>query len=119
MNTLKPKLEKIMEDNPRSISYEVCDEALSRSREDEEITCFFRDLCNNGCASGMIGSLIYKVDTWKFFNTYYEEIEFLRDDYEQNTGEPLKLRHDLMDFLAWFAFEEVAYRIACDLEIEL
>lgn len=60
----------------------------------------------------MVGSLIYYTDTAAFFDTHYDEIENLRQEIEYETGEPLKIDCDLKNFLSWFAFEEVAYRIA-------
>jgi len=30
---------------------------------------------------------------------------------EESTGEPLQIKNDLKNFLAWFAFEQVAYEL--------
>lgn len=56
--------------------------------------------------------MIYYRDTQAFFDDHYEEIEDLREQYEENVGEPLSISGDLKNFLAWFAFEDVAYRLA-------
>ena len=72
----------------------------------------FTDLAMAGCQSGMIQSLIYYYDTHGFFDTFYDEIEELREDWEDQSGEPIQIRGDLKNFFAWFAFEETAFRMA-------
>jgi hypothetical protein len=47
------------------------------------------------------------------------EIEDLREEYEDNVGEPLRINGDLKNWFAWFAFEETAYRMANDVGLEL
>ena len=56
--------------------------------------------------------MIYYADTHAYFDAYYDEIEELRQDWADNVGEPLRIDGDLKNGLAWFAFEEVAYRLA-------
>lgn len=77
----------------------------------------FEDL-SHGCVSGIVGSLIYYVDTHKFAKTYIEDILKLKDELEDETGEPIQEKDDKLNWLAWFGFEEMAYRIAGELEIE-
>jgi len=60
----------------------------------------------------MVGKLIYYKDTHAFYDKYYAEIEVLREEYEELIGEPLNIKNDLKNFLAWFAFEQVAYQLA-------
>ena len=90
------------------IEWKVAEEALHYENPCE----FFQDLAENGCVSGMVGSLIYCTDTAAFFDAHYDEIETLRLEIEDETGVPLQIHGDLKNFLSWFAFEEVAYRIA-------
>jgi hypothetical protein len=61
--------------------------------------------------------LIYYKDTHIFYDKHYDEIEELREEYEEMVGEALKIQGDLKNFLAWFAFEEVAYKIASDWDL--
>ncbi|WP_431306831.1 DUF7222 domain-containing protein [Chryseobacterium indicum] len=63
----------------------------------------------------MIKKLMYYHDTHSFYDKYYNEIEELREEYEQNTGTPIKIEGDLKNFFAWFAFEETAYQLAGEL----
>jgi hypothetical protein len=86
---------------------------------------FFVDLMKNGCACGMIGSLIYYSDTKKIFNDNREEIntmlsktlneaglcvsELFGDKFD--TEDFLFTEETNQNFLAWFAFEETARNI--------
>lgn len=115
---LKSKLQEILENNPNTLKAEVIEEALYYDT-DEEMKTFFQDLLNHGCVSGMIGKLIYYTDTHKFYDKHYYEIEELRFEYQESIGESLRLDHDLKNTLAWFGFEETAYRLASELEIEV
>ena len=101
--------------NENTIEYEV----LQKSLDYDNPKDFFTDLLEHGCVSGMVSGLIYYVNTHKFFDKHYEQIEKLRQDYEEHTGEPLKIEYDLKNFLAWFAFEETARKLyESDLEQE-
>jgi hypothetical protein len=62
--------------------------------------------------------LVYYSDTHAFFDKHYDEIEELRGDWEDSVGQPLAIKGDLKNFLAWFAFEEVAYQMAEELGFE-
>lgn len=107
-NTSKKRLIKavkeIAKQKPTTIEVEVALEALSHN----DVPTFFEDLLNYGCISGMVTSLIYYSDTHRFFEQHYDEIEELREEYEESTGCTLEIKNDLKNFLAWFAFEEVA-----------
>ena len=113
-NDLKSQLKGIIAEKPNTITAAVATEALNYHCP----KAFFTDLLNHGCVSGMVGTLIYYVDTHSFFDKHYGEIETLREDYEDNIGEVLAIKGDLKNFMAWFAFEEVAFRIASDKGIE-
>ena len=67
----------------------------------------------------MIKSLLYHKDTHTFFDTHYNQIEELRHEYEENTGMLIHIKGDLKNDLSWFAFEQVAYNLANELEQEV
>lgn len=113
---LQALLEDIMASEPNSIRAFVAKEALEYGSDD--IRTFFSYLLIHGCVSGMISSLIYFSKTHAFFDTYYDEIEDLRVEYEEMTGEPLRIESDLKNTLAWFAFEETARKMSEELGIE-
>ncbi len=109
---LKNYLEQILQNDSHTLRYEVAEEALGYHCPKS----FFQDLLSHGCISGMVGKLVYYYDTHKFFAQYYEEIEDLRYEYEQSTGESILqyANGDLKNWLAWFAFEETARNILND-----
>lgn len=110
---LKTQLQDILTHKPGSIQAKVAQEALERDNPKD----FFEELTQYGCISGMVSSLIYYCDTHAFYEEHYDEIEELRSEYEDNFGEPLKIKDDLKNFLAWFAFEETAYRLSLEFGI--
>ncbi len=109
------RLQEIIENESGTIKEFVCKEAI---QEDEPIA-FFQDLMTHGCVSGMVTSLIYYVDTHKFYDNFYDEIEELRTEYLSESGEPIRVDGDWKNTMAWFAFEEVARTIANELDIPL
>lgn len=78
----------------------------------------FNNLLNYGTNNGSIRRLICYTDTHAFFDEHYDEIEDLREEYEENVGEPLHIKGDLKDFMAKFGYEETAKKLASELEIE-
>ncbi len=112
---MKKSLQQILKDNPNTIKAEVAEEAL----EHEDPQTFFKDLLQHGCISGMVTKLIYYKDTHAFYDKHYAEIEELREEYETSIGEPLQIKNDLKNFLAWFAFEQVAYQLVSEIKPEL
>ncbi|MCP4050406.1 MAG: hypothetical protein GY730_06850 [bacterium] len=118
-NTLKTKLQEMLENERETLKREVIDETLEYN-SDEEIECFFSDLLQHGCVSGMVGKLIYYTDTYAFYDKHYDEIEELRVEYLENVGEALNVGdRDWKNTLAWFGFEETAYQLASELGIEV
>ncbi len=111
---LEKKLKAIIHDAPQSIKSAVAQEALDY----HNIVCFFADLLQYGCQSGMICSLIYDSDTHKFFDAHYHEIEEIRDELEQSFGEALQPKGDLKNWYAWLGFEETARQLADELGID-
>ena len=107
---MRDLLKQICKNYPQSIKSEVAQEAL----EYDDPQSFFNDLLQHGCISGMVSSLIYYADTHAFYDKHYSEIEELRSEYEDSTGESLKINNDLKNYLAWFAFEQVAYQLVND-----
>ena len=105
-------LDAIRSNEPWSIRADVADYALNYHAADP--AQFFADLARGGCASGFVSHLIYFADTRAYFDRHYDEIEDLREEFEDSTGEALRIRGDLKNTLAWFAFEETAFRIARD-----
>ena len=114
---VKEKLEAIIQNEPNTIKAQVAKEALDYTSE--YIVSFFEDLFRYGCISGMVASLVYYVDTHQFYDAHYNEIERIRENYEEFTEYPLSIQGDLKNFLAWFSFEQTAYELANELGLEI
>lgn len=115
--SLRKKLLLIKENEPNSLKGAVAREAFEY--EASEVASFFSDLQQHGCISGMVCSLIYYADTHAFYDKHYNEIEELRQEYEANMGQPMSVKSDYKNFMAWFAFEETAYQLAMELGLEI
>jgi hypothetical protein len=115
--TTKQKIEKIAKETDSKLEKYVCDYITDNYETDEDIKAFLKDLQQNGCVSGMVSDLIYYTDTHEFYNDYADEIDELKDEMEESIGEPFKIKGDVRNWLAWFAFEETAERIAGELSI--
>jgi hypothetical protein len=94
--TFRSQLQQIIDDEPNSIKAYIAKEALDHDDPEQ----FLEDVRFYGCVSGLVSSLIYYADTHAFYDRYYEEIENLREDYEDMTGEPLQIKGDLKNFFA-------------------
>ena len=112
---LKMSLTEVLAEKPYGIEAAVIREALDY----HDIADFFTHLMIHGCISGMIGSLIYYSDTHTFYDKHYQDIESMREDYEENFGQPVQIKGDLKNFMAWYAFEETAYQLAQKIGLEI
>lgn len=118
-NSIIKQLRELASSRPLSIKAYVAKEVLAFHHDEDEIQHFFQGLFQHGCVSGWVNSLIYYSDTHKFYDDYYHQIEDLRYDYEDSMGHPLTIKGDLKNFMAWFAFEETAYKLANELGLEI
>jgi len=99
--------------------YGGVDSGETEQNHKEQAKEWFNDLQQGGVAGGMIGGLNYYTDTKKFYIKHLEEIEELQDDYKDETGEELAIGSTpRYNFLAWFAFEETARKMASELGID-
>ena len=93
-----------------------------------------KDLMYGGCASGMVGDLIYYHDTLKFYRRHKKEIHILLKENMETNGshDPIMLFGDKWDkedpfaggmsnqnLLAWFGFEEAARNVAARAGMEI
>jgi hypothetical protein len=85
---------------------------------------FISELRQGGCASGLIGDLVYYEDTTKFYNNFETEIwEVLFKCADKEYTNPMKFiaslsesenvgnMEQLKNLLVWFAFEETAFQL--------
>ena len=97
----------------------------ARDREGS-IKSVFGDLSHGGCASGMVGHLIWHSDTVRFYRRHAREIDAMLRDLCNDCGcqpgdlfaragwddsDPLAREVTNRNILAWFGFEEAARRL--------
>jgi DNA-binding ferritin-like protein len=67
----------------------------------------------------MVWSLVRYSDTHKFFEEHYDEIQEIRDELQDSWVDvKIPTNTDLKNFLAWLSFEEKAYEIYNQLEMD-
>ena len=111
---------KTLERDLNALEQYVYDWLEDKTEEDDGYTeAVINDLMNGGCQGGMVGDLIYYSDTHEFYDKYYCEIESLREDLEDQFGEPLKPDGDLKNWFAWLGFEETARRLCLELGYDI
>ena len=117
------KLEKIRSfDSTTDLQKVVIDEIVYHLEDYTKAEDFFYDLQRGGCASGMISSLIYYRDTYKFFDDFYSDIMDLlveEDNQGLEIGTLLLKNGDIKNTGAWIAFEETARNIGRELGLDL
>jgi len=99
------------------------------NQESPEIESFLEDLQYGGCASGMVGTLIYYTDTANWYSKFKKEINQLIKEESEMMGEnilpmltgwdksdPLAMDVYNQNLLAWFSFETIANRILNDIQ---
>ena len=101
----------------------ICEEHASEY--DSGMSGFMSDLQYGGCMSGLIGSLCYYSDTNKFYDRFESEIwdliyECMEEQGQENCltfiaslngADNVGSNEQFKNLLAWFAFEETAYRL--------
>ena len=119
MENTKNRLEEIAEQSDNHLIKSVInDYILNQYEDDQYLESYIKDIINYGCISGVVSGMIYYKETYAFFDNFYDEIEEIRHHYESEIiGEPIKIKGDLKNFLAWFAFESVVYDLFIQLEL--
>ena len=113
---LKTKLKKLKSSN--ELKNYVIDYILDDYKTDDEIKCFFSDLLNNGCQSGMISTLIYYKDTKAFYVKFMDEIHELIEELESSMGVSIKTNGKIYNFYSWLAFEETARNLSNEIGLD-
>lgn len=80
-------------------------------KKKEQLKSFCEDLQRGGCISGMIGDFIYNSDCKEFYIANIDELEQMKSDLEEDLGESIKNRHEVLHytFVCWLSFEEYCY----------
>lgn len=117
-NTIKQQLQDIATSDDNALRRHVANYYAEYSDDSDEIQGHILDVLRYGCESGSVSEMIYYNDTHAFFDKFTDEIDDLRTEYEEGTGEPLHIGQNLKNFLAWFAWEQVTSDLAGELGIE-
>ncbi len=110
------RLKSISETSSDSLEKAVALEALGHETH-EGILWFFNDLLQHGCICVMVTSMVYYCNTEAFFNKYYEDIIWLKTEYEESTWKSMENSHQVKDYLDWFAFKETTRQNADELSL--
>lgn len=113
MNTIKEQLQGMETDN--ELKQYVIDYYIDNYENDEDLKKEMEDLQQYGCVSGMVSGLVYYNHTYAFYDKFYDEIEEMRIEWEEQTGEAIKVGNNLKNFFAWFAFEQTAFDLYTEL----
>ena len=87
--------------------------------EDDDPVQSLREVCEHGAQSGAVSSLIYYADTRAFYAKHADDIDEIRQELEESTGEPLRIGYPTYNWLAWLGYEETARKVLDTLGIEL
>jgi len=93
----------------------IKDFILANTENMEQVT----EIAEHGCASGVFWPLVYYTDTHAFFDTHYDEIMELVEEFNEETGTTLDdivKDGDLKNNLARFAVEYIAQHITSEEE---
>lgn len=100
------------EANGEGITAEVANFVIESTDNDEEARNLLHDITAHGCASGIVGDMIYNHQTYDFFDRHYSEIEELRYEFQID----LPYFEDTKNYLAWFAYEVTASSLLSQLD---
>lgn len=82
-------------------------------KKKEQLKSFLEDLQNGGCQSGLIGDFVYNADCKEFYIQHLDDLEEIKQDFEDSVGEPIENRQKLPHyvFMCWLCFEEYCYNL--------
>lgn len=77
-------------------------------KQKEQLKSFLEDMHQSGCQSGMISDFIYHNDCKKFYIENIDELEGMKEEFEESLGELIPNRQKLphYTFVVWLCFEE-------------
>lgn len=114
---LKNKLQDIANQTEDTLEKAVAIEVTSWG--DDEIINSFSNILNYGVEYGMVSSFVFYADTHEFFDTHYRQIEELRYEFTEELSFLLNTNNDLKHSLAWFGFQQTAWNMASEFELEI
>lgn len=127
----KQKIKDFKKQSDNALTKYVCNYIINNCEKGESVSDFIENILNCGCASGIVGELIYYSDTLKFYKKFQYEIDNLLNDLMRDCGcdaaglfgkkwdetDPLARGEHNKNLLAWFGFEETLRNIASNFNI--
>lgn len=103
----KTTLKEMLESEENTVKKVVIEDILDRADidDDDGMKNYVHDITHYGCSGGSVSGLVYYVDTHAFFDEHTDSIADYIDEYQDETGEGLRIDGDLKNFYAWFAYE--------------
>jgi hypothetical protein len=79
----------------------------------EQLKSYLEDLQKGGCQSGFVGEFISHNQCKEFYIKHIDDLEELREEFEDSLGEPIKNKQKLphYTFMCWLCFEEYCYNL--------
>lgn len=109
MENLKTNLTEELNTTSSELRKRIIEDILDQddSNYPDSMQDYIESVTNGGISGGCVSGLIYYKDTNAFFDEHYAEIADIIDEYQDETGEALKIDGDMKNFYAWFAYEWV------------
>ncbi len=115
-NELKKELQNIIDTTTElTLEKTVAHKLLNA----EDSYAYLSDIIHHGCVSGTVSSLVHTSYAHEFFDQYYNYIQDVISEFEEQTGAPVSFTHDIKTKLSWFAFEQAARNLADKLGLEI
>ena len=108
---MKAKLQKLLDENLGTITEVIIKDALDSWTDWPKQ--YFKDVLQHGCQWGTVPSMIRTVDVHKFYDKFYNEIEDLRIELEDEWilwNESIG-NNDTKTYYSWLSYEHIAYNI--------
>lgn len=101
-----------------SFSDELYDIFSAHIEDRQTINEFFDDLARGGCASGIVGEMIYYSDTEDFYKKHLVDIDDFIDELENELGH-INLDSPRYNSASWLVCEECGYRVSAVIDDSL
>lgn len=107
MNNIQTKLCEVLNTTTSPLMRWITERTL----ESDQVPEFYlSEIIENGGKTGGIGELIYYPDTHTFFDTYYDDIQYVLKGILANGG-GLYFENDLKTEFSWVAVKCFAYQL--------
>ena len=82
----KQKIKDFKKQSDNALTKYVCGYIINHCEKGDNVSDFIENILNCGCASGIVGELIYYCDTLKFYKKFQHEIIDLLNNLLRDCG---------------------------------